>query len=168
MLGIGILFPLGHFDQWANHLIEAIWGSRPGLLLSGGLFGLALAYITRFLIIAQGTIDNGFEKIPRNLDDVARTLGRNPLKSFFSIHLPLLKPSLLTAALLVFVDAMKELPATLILRPFDFETLSTRVFTLASLGQVEESAVAALAIVVAGLLPVVILARGLRKALPRD
>ena len=168
VLGIGTLVPLSQFDLGINHLTQQVWDWRPGLILSGSLLGLALAYVTRFLIIAQGSLESGFEKIPLNLDHVARTLGRRPWQILQNIHLPLLRPALLAAALLVFVDAMKELPATLILRPFDFETLATRVFTLASLGQIEESAMAALAIVVAGLLPVIILARGLRKVVPKD
>ena len=168
VLGIGILVPLAQFDLRLNHLTEALGGWRPGIILSGGLFGLVLAYVTRFMIISQGTLDAGYEKIPLAYDHVARTLGRGPWRIFRDVHLPLLKPSMIAAALLVFVDAMKELPATLILRPFDFETLATRVFTLASLGQIEESATTALAIVVAGLLPVIILARGLRKVLPRE
>lgn len=168
VLGIGILVPLAQFDLGLNHLSQEYVGWRPGIVLSGGLFGLVLAYVTRFMIIAQGTLDAGYEKIPLSYDHVARTLGRVPLRIFSDVHLPLLKPSLITAALLVFVDAMKELPATLILRPFDFETLATRVFTLASLGQIEEGATTALAIVIAGFLPVIILARGLRNVLPQE
>ena len=103
-------------------------------------------------------------KIPVNIDHVARTLGRSAFQNFIRIHLALLRPSLVAASLLVFVDAMKELPVTLILRPFDFETLATRVFTLSSLGQFEAASLPAFAIVITGLLPVVILARALRDA----
>ena len=93
----------------------------------------------------------------------ARTLGRGPIAAFIEVHLPLLKPALASAALLVFVDCMKELPATLILRPFDFETLATTVFMLASLDQLEESALPALTIVAVGLLPVILLSRTLHE-----
>jgi iron(III) transport system permease protein len=96
------------------------------------------------------------------MDDVASTLGRSRFYIFHSLHLPLLKPAIISALLLICVDAMKELPATLILRPFDFETLSTQVFTLASLGQYEQAAIPALLIVLAGLVPVVVLSRNLR------
>ena len=97
-----------------------------------------------------------------NVAAAARTLGRSPLAAFFEVHLPILRPALVSASLLVFVDCMKELPATLILRPFDFETLATSVFTLASLDQLEESALPALTIVATGLVPVILLSRTLR------
>jgi iron(III) transport system permease protein len=162
VLGIGVLVPFGQFDQWLNRVLGALTGSGPGLLLSGGIFALVFAYTTRFLIISVGHIEDGMAKIPTNMDDVARTLGRGTGFIFRSIHIPLLKPSIISAVLLVFVDAMKELPATLILRPFDFDTLATRVFTLASLGQYESAAIPALLIVLAGLVPVVVLSRNLR------
>lgn len=162
VLGIGVLVPFGQLDQFINRVSSAFAGFTPGLIFSGGLFAVVFAYVSRFLIIAVSTVENGMDKIPENLDHVSRTLGRSPLRSFRDIHLPLLRPSLIAAALLVFVDAMKELPATLILRPFDFDTLATQVFTLASLGQLEESAIPALSIVLAGLVPVIILARNMR------
>jgi iron(III) transport system permease protein len=162
VLGLGILVPFGQLDQLINVGSEYYLNWRIGLVVSGGVFAVLFAYVTRFLIIAVGNIEDGMTKIPVNIDHVARTLGRSNLQNFFAIHLPLLRPSLIAATLLVFVDAMKELPATLILRPFDFETLSTRVFTLSSLGQFESAALPALAIVLAGLLPVIILARALR------
>lgn len=162
VLGIGVLVPFGQFDQFVNRISSDLVGYVPGLILSGGLFAVVFAYVSRFLIIAVSTVEIGMDKIPENLDHVSRTLGRSPLRSFRDIHLPLLRPSMFAAALLVFVDAMKELPATLILRPFDFDTLATQVFTLASLGQLEESSIPALSIVLAGLLPVIILARNMR------
>ena len=162
VLGIGVLVPFGQFDQWLNRVLTLWTGSGPGLVLSGGIFALVFAYATRFLIISVGHVEDGMAKIPTNMDDVARTLGRGTGYIFRSIHLPLLKPSIVSALLLVFVDAMKELPATLILRPFDFDTLATRVFTLASLGQYEPAAIPALLIVIAGLVPVVVLSRNLR------
>ncbi len=162
VLGIGVLVPFGQFDQWLNRVLTAWTGGGPGLVLSGGIFALVFAYTTRFLIIAVGQVEDGMAKIPTNMDDVARTLGRGTGYIFRSIHIPLLRPSIVAAMLLVFVDAMKELPATLILRPFDFDTLATRVFTLASLGQYESAAIPALLIVLAGLVPVVVLSRSLR------
>jgi iron(III) transport system permease protein len=164
VLGIGVLVPLGQFDQWINRVLTSLAGAGPGLLLSGGLFALVFAYTTRFLIIAVSHVEDGMQKIPDNFDHVARTLGRSKAYVFRSIHLPLLKPSIISALLLVFVDAMKELPATLILRPFDFETLATQVFSLASLGQYEAAAIPALLIVIAGFIPVLVLSRNLRHA----
>jgi iron(III) transport system permease protein len=162
VLGIGVLVPFGQFDQWLNRVLDTFVGTAPGLIFSGGIFALVFAYATRFLIIPVSHIEDGMQKIPLNYDYAASTLGRNKRFIFRSIHLPLLKPSLISASLLVIVDAMKELPATLILRPFDFETLATRVFSLASLGQYESAAIPALLIVVAGFIPVVVLSRNLR------
>jgi iron(III) transport system permease protein len=164
VLGIGVLVPFGQFDQWLNRMLVAWSGTGPGLLLSGTVFALVFAYATRFLIIAVGQVEDGMAKIPTNMDDVARTLGRSRFYIFHSIHLPLLRPAIISAMLLICVDSMKELPATLILRPFDFETLSTQVFTLASLGQFEQAAVPAMLIVLAGLIPVVVLSRNLRSS----
>jgi iron(III) transport system permease protein len=165
VLGIGVLIPFGQFDQWLNRLFVGLTGSGPGLLLSGGIFALVFAYTTRFLIIAVGHVEDGMSKIPTNMDHVARTLGRRQFSVFRSIHLPLLRPSIVAALLLVFVDAMKELPATLILRPFDFDTLATRVFTLASLGQFEQAAIPAVLIVLTGLVPVAVLSRNFRRSI---
>jgi iron(III) transport system permease protein len=162
VLGIGILVPFGFLDQQINLLTRWLFGWTPGLVLSGSLLALVFAYVTRFLIIATGTVDAGMGKISPHLDQVARTLGRGTWQVFREVHVPLLRPAFITAALLVFVDAMKELPATLLLRPFDFDTLATHVFTTASLGNLEEAALPALAIVVAGLIPVVVLSRNLR------
>lgn len=162
ILGIGVLVPFGQFDQWLNRVLNDWTDTGPGLLLSGGIFALVFAYATRFLIIPVSHIEDGMQKIPMNYDYAASTLGRRKWFVFRSIHLPLLKPSLISASLLVIVDAMKELPATLILRPFDFETLATRVFSLASLGQFESAAIPALLIVLAGFIPVIVLSRNLR------
>lgn len=163
VLGIGLLVPLGQLDQLINSLTLSLLDWKPGLIFSGGIFTLVFAYVVRFLIIALGNVGDGMDKIPVNLDHVSRSLGRTPFRAFVEIQLPLLKPAMIASCLLVMVDAMKELPATLILRPFDFETLATRVFSLASLGLYESAAIPALAIVVAGLVPVIILSRGFRR-----
>lgn len=164
VLGLGLLVPLGQFDLWVNALITTLFSWKPGLLLSGGMITLVFAYVVRFLIISLSNVGDGMAKIPLNLDHVSRTLGRTPFRTFVEIQLPLLKPAMIASCLLVMVDAMKELPATLILRPFDFETLATRVFSLASLGQYESAAIPALAIAVAGLIPVIVLSRSFRTA----
>ncbi len=140
----------------------ARFGVSTGLLLSGTITAIIFAYAIRFLAISFGSLESGLEKVTPNLTFAARTLGRTPLRTVAEIHLPILRPALITATLLVFVDCMKELPATLILRPFDFETLATQVFLLASLGQLEESAAPALTIVAAGLIPIILLTRNLR------
>ncbi|MBC8038227.1 MAG: iron ABC transporter permease, partial [Rhizobiales bacterium] len=162
VLGIGVLIPLAGLDNGFDGLMRRHFGISTGLLLSGSIAAVTYAYVVRFLAVSVGTIESGLEKVTPNLAAVARTLGRSPLAAFREVHLPLLRPALVSAALLVFVDCMKELPATLILRPFDFETLATTVFTLASLDQLEESALPALTIVAAGLIPVILLSRTLR------
>lgn len=161
VLAIGLLVPLGLFDNAVDGWMRAHFNISTGLLLSGSITALALAYTARFLMIAFGTVENGLQKITPNVDAVARTLGRKPFRVFSDIHLPLMRPALVAASLLVFVDAMKELPATILMRPFGFDTLATLVFTLASLEKLEDSAVPALAIVLVGLLPVILLSRSL-------
>ena len=126
-------------------------------MLSGSVFALTLAYVIRFLAVALGGVEAGFERISPNLDAAARALGETALSALRRVHLPLLLPALGAAGLLVFVDTMKELPATLLLRPFDFETLATQVYGFASLEQVEMGAASALAIVATGLIPVLFL-----------
>jgi iron(III) transport system permease protein len=162
VLGIGVLIPLAYFDNSFDAFMRSTFGISTGLLLSGTITAIIFAYAIRFLAISFGSLESGLEKVTPNLTFAARTLGRTPLRTVMEIHLPILRPALVTATLLVFVDCMKELPATLILRPFDFETLATLVFLLASLGQLEESAAPALTIVAAGLIPIILLTRNLR------
>ncbi len=164
VLAIGIIVPFGIADHFLNRLSQNMFGVRPGLLLSGTIMALLFAYVARFLIAATGMLEAGYERIPQSIDSAARTLGHSPIATLFAVHVPMLKPAFIAAALLVFVDAMKELPATLLLRPFNFETLATEVFTYASLGQIEEAALPALIIVGAGLIPVIVLMRGFRQA----
>jgi iron(III) transport system permease protein len=159
VLGIGVLIPLAAFDNTLDSFMRESFGISTGLLLSGSIAAVIFAYVVRFLAISFGTIETGLQKVTPNVAAAARTLGRGPIGAFFEVHLPLLRPALVAAGLLVFVDCMKELPATLILRPFDFETLATSVFMLASMGELEESALPALTIVAAGLLPVILLSR---------
>jgi iron(III) transport system permease protein len=159
VLGIGVLIPLAAFDNALDGFMRESFGISTGLLLSGSITAVIFAYVVRFLAISFGTIETGLQKVTPNVAAAARTLGRGPIGAFFEVHLPLLRPALVAAGLLVFVDCMKELPATLILRPFDFETLATSVFMLASMGELEESALPALTIVAAGLLPVILLSR---------
>jgi iron(III) transport system permease protein len=163
VLGIGVLIPLAGFDNALDAFLRENFGVSTGLLLSGSITAVVFAYVVRFLAVSFGAIESGLQKVTPNVAAAARTLGRGPISAFFEVHLPLLRPALVAAGLLVFVDCMKELPATLILRPFDFETLATSVFMLASLGELEQSALPALTIVAAGLLPVILLSRTLHE-----
>jgi iron(III) transport system permease protein len=162
VLAVGLLLPLAWFDAGGNAM-RGVFGLEPRLLLMGSATALVLAYLLRFLAIATGGIESGLARIAPSLDQAAASLGHAPGATLHRVHLPLLRPALAAAALLVFVDTMKELPATLLLRPLNFETLATWLYAEASRGTHEEGAVAALMIVLVGLLPVVLLARtGLR------
>ncbi len=159
VLAIGLLGPLAQFDAWINRLFELSGHAPIGLLLSGSSIALIYAYLVRFLAIANGSLEAGFSQLPTSLDDAARTLGSSPTRLAWRIHLPLCRPALLSAMLLVFVDSMKELPATLLLRPMNFETLATHLYGEAARGTYESGAIAALLIVLAGLLPIIALSR---------
>lgn len=157
VLAIGLIFPLAGLDRWLDAALGHMLGTGPGLLLSGSLAAVVLACSIRFLAVALGALDDGLGRISPNLDAVARTLGATPRSAMWRVHLPLLTPAITSAALLVFVDAMKELPATLLLRPFNFDTLATLVYNSAALEQFEASSAACLAIVAVGLVPVLVL-----------
>ncbi len=154
VLAIGLLTPLLFTDRMLGQLF-----GYSGLLLMGSTAGLVIAYVIRFVAIPAGSIEAGLTRIPPSLEQASRLLGESSGGTLRRVHLPLLKPALAASALLVFVDTMKELPATLLLRPLNFDTLATWLYAEAARGTYEEGAVAALAIVVAGLLPVILLAR---------
>ena len=154
VLAIGLLTPLLLLDQGLGVLL-----GHPGLLLMGTTAALVLAYVIRFVAIPAGSIEAGLTRIPPALEQASRLLGETASGTLRRVHLPLLRPALAASALLVFVDTMKELPATLLLRPLNFDTLATWLYAEAARGTYEEGAVAALAIVLAGLLPVALLAR---------
>ena len=158
VLAIGLLAPLAWFDIGAGEILK--WfGAQPRMLLMGSATALVLAYVLRFLAISVGSADAGLTRVSPSLDQAARSLGESSGGVLRRVHLPLLRPALAAAALLVFVDAMKELSATLMLRPVNFETLATWLYADAARGAYEDGAVAALLIVLVGLLPVVLLAR---------
>lgn len=165
VLAISLLVPLAAFDNALDGLMLHWFGISTGLILSGSGAALVYAYAARFMVISSGGIEAGLGKIERAVDETAETLGASGGKLMGLVHLPLLKPALATAALLVFVDCLKELPATLLLRPFDFETLATHLYAEASRGTYEDGAIAALLIVAAGLIPIIALSRLAR---PRD
>lgn len=158
VMAIGLLLPLGGLDRLLSHLLVGLGGSAR-LVLMGTVWVLVLACTLRFLAVAIGSLEAGMSRIPPSLDAASAALGEGPLATLRRVHLPLLRPSLAAAALLVFVDTMKELPATLVLRPMNFETLATWLYAEAARGTYEEGALAALLIVLAGLAPVVALAR---------
>ncbi len=166
VLAIGVLIPLAGFDNAFDAFMRSTFGISTGLLLSGSAVGLVFAYTVRFLAISYGSIDAGFKKTSVSLDAASRTMGVSITQTLFRVHLPILMPVLGAAGLLVFVDSMKELPATLLLRPFNFDTLATHVYTLASLDLFEEGAMAALAIVAIGLAPVIFLHRAISSGRP--
>jgi len=159
VLAIGLLAPLTAVDGLLNRVTDALTGHAPGLILMGSIGGLLIAYTLRFLAVSAGALEAGLARIPASLEQASRLLGETGTGTLRRVHLPLLRPALAAAALLVFVDAMKELPATLLLRPMNFDSLATWLYAEAARGTYEEGAIAALAIVVVGLLPVILLAR---------
>ncbi len=159
VLAIGLLTPLLMLDHGLGHLISSLTGNSTELLILGSMTGLILAYAIRFLAISTGSLEAGLARIPVSLEQASRLLGETSTGTLRRVHLPLLMPAIAAAGMLVFVDAMKELPATLLLRPMNMETLATWLYGEAARGTYEEGAVAALAIVIAGLAPVIMLAR---------
>jgi iron(III) transport system permease protein len=157
VLALGLIIPLAALDNHVDAALRLHFGISSGLLLSGSLFVIVLAYAIRFLAVSLGALEAGLERLSPNLDAVARTLGETALSALWRVHMPLLVPALGAAGLLVFVDGMKELPATLLLRPFNFETLATHVYSYAALEQFESAALGALTIVAIGLVPVLLL-----------
>ena len=150
VLAIGVIIPLAAFDNGVDRFMRETFGVSTGLLLSGTLFALVLAYVVRFLAAAFGTLEASLGKVTPSMDMAARTLGSGPRQILMRVHLPLVQKSILAAAVLVFVDTMKELPATLILRPFNFETLATHVYQFAKDELLGQASLAALTIVAAG------------------
>ncbi len=159
VLAVGLLVPLASFDNTLDAFMRSAFGISTGLILTGSGAALILAYVIRFLAISAGGIESGLAKVSPHLDMAARSLGSRPAKILAVIHLPLIAPAIAAAAMLVFVDVMKELPATLLLQPFNFTTLATALYGEAKRGTYEDGAIAALAIVAVGLIPVIVLAK---------
>ncbi len=166
VLAVGLLYPLGALDNSVDAVARELFGISTGLLLSGTIAGLVLGYSARFMSLSYRTLDAGLERVTPSIEGASRTLGAGPGATLRRIHSPLIRPSLLVAALLVFVDTMKELPLTLLMRPFDFETLATFVYQLASDELLEECALGALTIVAAGVLPVAVISRTIARSRP--
>jgi len=166
VLAIGVMLPLTRLDHAINDTILSLTGFSTGLILSGTVFAMVLGYLVRFLALSFGTLEASLGKITANMDGASRTLGRGPASTLLRVHIPIMRSSVLTAAILVFVDVMKELPMTMLLRPFNFETLATYVHQYASDELLEESALGALSIVAAGIIPVIILSAAITRSRP--
>ncbi len=151
VLAVGLIVPLTSLDRWLAARFDT------GLLITGSVAALIFVYLARFLTVAYNSCEAGLARVAPQLDAAARSLGASPGALLLRVHVPLLLPAILTGALLVFIDVVKELPATLVLRPFNFETLATRTYRLASDERVAEASTAALAIVAVGLLPSLLL-----------
>ncbi len=164
VIAVGVLVPVARLDNAIAGWVEQLTGVSPGLLLTGGIAALVYAYLVRFLGVALQTVNAGLAKITPSMDTAARSLGHGPAATLRRVHLPMLRGSLLTAALIVFVDVMKELPATFVMRPFNFDTLAVQAYNLAADERLAEAATASLVIVLVGLIPVIVLSRQIRRS----
>ena len=166
VIAVGILIPLGWMDQQLYALLRGEFGWNVGLLLTGTGFALVYAYLVRFLAVSYNAVQASLTKVTPSMDAASRTLGRTAGGTLRRVHAPIMRGSLLGAGILVFVDVMKELPATIILRPFDFTTLAVRSYELASDERLSQSSTASLAIVLVGIVPVILLSRAMRRSRP--
>ncbi|MEX2541090.1 MAG: iron ABC transporter permease [Trueperaceae bacterium] len=164
VIAVGVLMHLGWIDNRIDEWARASLGLSTGLLLSGTIAGLVFAYLVRFLAMSFGAVEASLGKITASMDDAARSLGMRSINTLLRVHVPMLRGSLLTAALLVFVEVTKELPATLIVRPFNFDTLAVRVYRLASDERLTEAAGGALLIVLVGIVPVILLSMAIARS----
>ena len=164
VIAVGILIPFGAADNALDSWARARWGTGTGLLLSGTVFILLFAYTVRFLAVSLQTVEAGLGKIKPSMDESARSMGLAKGAVLRRVHLPIMKGSLLAAIVIVFVDVLKELPATLVLRPFNFNTLAVRAYELASDERLADSSTAALAIVAVGIIPVIILSTAISRS----
>jgi iron(III) transport system permease protein len=159
VIAVGLFVPFAAFDNALDGVMRETFGLSTGLLVTGSIWLLVAAYMVRFLAAALGAYESGAAAIGHNLDAVSRVLGQSGWGTVRRVHLPLMTPAVLTAGLIVFVDVMKELPATLIMRPFGYDTLAVQAFRLAADERLDGAAVPSLVIVAIGLVPVVLLCR---------
>ncbi|MEO1746146.1 MAG: iron ABC transporter permease [Pseudomonadota bacterium] len=159
VIAVGLLVPLARLDNAVDAQMRATFDVSTGLLITGSVAILVFAYAVRFMAVAISAFDTGMSAIKPNIDAVARTLGCNTNRLVSHVHWPLMRASMLTGVMIVFVDVMKELPATLILRPFNYDTLAVQAYRLASDERLSQAAVPSLVIVAFGLLPVILLSR---------
>ncbi len=163
VLAVGVLLPVGAADAFLADTVKRLTGASPGLILTGTVFALVYAYLVRYFAVAWNGIEPGLARITPAMDRAARSLGAGTVETLARVHLPLLARSAAAAFLLVFVDVMKELPATLVMRPFNFDTLATQAYLFARDERLAEAALPSLAIVVVGLVPILFLARAARR-----
>lgn len=166
VLAVGVVPPLARLDRAIDAGMEAAFGISTGLLFSGTVAALIFAYMVRFLALANGAVESALTRVTPNMDAAARTLGEGPAGTLVRVHIPLIRGGVLAGAILVFVEVLKELPATILLRPFNFQTLATRTYEYASEERIAEAALPALTIVLAGIIPVIILSRAIRRSRP--
>ena len=159
VLAVGVMLSLTWIDNRLADGLEWLLGRDPGLFLAGTVTALLMAYFARFLAVAYGPVDSALERIRPGIREAARSLGATQSEIVRRVYIPMLRPGLLTAGLLVMVDVMKEMPATLLLRPFGWDTLAVRIYELTSEGEWERAALPAVALVAVGLLPVILLVR---------
>lgn len=163
VIAVGVLIPFGWFDNTLDDWMRSTFGISTGLILSGTIIALIFAYIVRFLAVSFTTVESSLSKITPNMDEAAEGLGYRFNQILRKVHMPMMSGSLFAAIILVFVDVIKELPATLIVRPFNFDTLAVQVYRLASDERLAESSGAALAIVLVGIIPVIILSKSMSR-----
>lgn len=168
VIAVGVLVPLTLLDNLIDGFARDQFGVSVGLIFTGGIAALVFAYLVRFLAVAHSAIDSSLGKVRPSFDGAASTLGHGSIARLFRVHVPMIASGMLTAAILVFVDVMKELPATIIVRPFNFDTLAVQTYRLASEERLDESSGYALAIILVGLLPVIVLSRLMAKTRPGD
>ncbi|MBE9558959.1 MAG: iron ABC transporter permease [Proteobacteria bacterium] len=166
VLAVGVVPPLARLDHGIDAVMQAIFGISTGLILSGTVGALIFAYTVRFMALANGAVESSLVRVTPNMDAAARTLGEGKWGTLTRVHLPLIRGGVLAGAILVFVEVLKELPATILLRPFNFQTLATRAYEYASEERIAEAALPALTIVLAGIIPVIILSRAIRRSRP--
>ena len=166
VIAVGVLIPFAGFDNALDAFMQRTFGLSTGLILTGTIAALVFAYLVRFLAVSYNTIEASLGKISPAMDHASRSLGQGPRGTLLRVHAPIMRGGILTAGLLVFVDVMKELPATLIVRPFNFDTLAIRVYRLASDERLAEASTAALTIVAVGVLPVILLSAAIRRSRP--
>jgi iron(III) transport system permease protein len=159
VIAVGVLIPLAFLDHTLDTWLRTTWGISSGLLLTGSFVGLIFAYVARFLAVSAQTVEASLVKVTPSMDMAGRSLGAGPGRVLWRIHMPLIRGGLYSAMVLVFVDVMKEMPATLLLRPFGYDTLAVRVWQLTSEALWETAALPALTIVGVGILPVLLLVR---------
>jgi iron(III) transport system permease protein len=168
VLAVGVLLPASAFDNFVADRVWEATGYDPGLIITGSAAAIIFAYVVRFAAIAHGAVDGALGRVTPSMEMAARALGETRGGALRRVHLPIIRGSVLTALLLIFVDGAKELPATLILRPFNFDTLATRVYSAASLENLSAAGPPALAIIAVGLAPVILLIRQLRQTRPGE